>query len=116
LTATLLEEAVSCLPPRTDDPQQPPLSVSVYCDGGVENFNSAVDQVLSRFQLQRVQAQIDVQFSNSMIEAFWRSTKHNCLFQQCLDSLISLRKWVELYVKQHDEVMPHHAFKGQTPD
>jgi len=115
-TATLLEEAASYLPPSTDDPHQPPPSVSVYCDGGVENFNDAVDQVLSRFQMQRAQAQIDVQFSNSMIEAFWRSTKHNCLFQQRLDSLEAIGKWVAFYVMQHNEVMPHHAFKGQTPN
>ena len=115
-TATLLEDAASYLPPSTDDPHQPTPSVSVYCDGGVENFNDAVDQVLSRFQMQHAQAQIDVQFSNSMIEAFWRSTKHNCLFQQRLDSLEAIGKWVAFYVMQHNEVMPHHAFKGQTPN
>jgi len=115
-TATLLEEAASCLPPSDDDTTQPPPVVSVYCDGGVENFNEAIDQVLSRFQMQRVQTQIDVQFSNSMIEAFWRSTKHKCLFQQRLDSLAAIRKCVTFYVQQHNEVMPHHAFKGQTPN
>jgi|GEM_PF-237821 len=115
-TARLLEEAASCLPPSAHDTTQPSPAISVYCDGGVENFNLAVDQVLSRFQMQRVQAQIDVQFSNSMIEAFWRSAKHNCLFQQRLDSLTAIRKWVEFYIQQHNEVMPHHAFKGQTPN
>ena len=75
-TATLLEDAAHCLSSATDNIPQPAPTVSLYCDGGVENFNEAVDQVLSRFQIVRVQAQIDVQFSNSMIEAFWRSTKH----------------------------------------
>jgi putative transposase len=115
-TATLLEEAASCLPPNANDPLQSPPAVSLYCDGGVENFNDAVDQVLSRFQMQRVQAQIDIQFSNSMIEAFWRSTKHNCLFQQKLDAVSALCQWTDFYVRQHNEVMPHSAFKGQTPD
>jgi transposase InsO family protein len=75
-TATLLEDAAHCLSSATDNIPQPAPTVSLYCDGGVENFNEAVDQVLSRSQIVRVQAQIDVQFSNSMIEAFWRSTKH----------------------------------------
>jgi putative transposase len=115
-TATLLEEAASCLPPNANDPLQSPPAVSLYCDGVVENFDDAVDQRLSRFQMQRVQAQIDVQFSNSMIEAFWRSTKHNRLFQQKLDSVSALRQWTDFYVRQPNEVMPHSAFKGQTPD
>ena len=115
-TASILEEAASCLPPRIDNPNEPPPVVTVYCDGGVENFNEAVNKVLIRFQLLRVHAQIDVQFSNSLIEAFWRSTKHNCLFQQRLDSLAAVSKWVAFYIQQHNEVMPHHAFKGQTPN
>jgi hypothetical protein len=115
-TATLLEDAAHCLSSATDNIPQPAPTVSLYCDGGVENFNEAVDQVLSRFQIVRVQAQIDVQFSNSMIEAFWRSTKHNCLFQQRLDSLAAIQRWVAFYVQQHNEVMPHSAYQGQTPN
>lgn len=80
-TATLLEEAASCLPP-TVNPGEPPPDVSIYCDGGVENFNEAVDGVLSRFQIQRIHAQIDVDFSNSLIEAFWRSVKLCGMFHQ----------------------------------
>jgi len=33
-----------------------------------------------------------------------------------LESLEGIRKWVAFYVQQHNEVMPHHAFKGQTPN
>lgn len=114
-TATLLEEAATCLTPSSDLSTSTP-SIAIYCDGGVENFNKAVDQTLTRFQLQRVHAQIDVDFSNSLIEAFWRSAKHNCLFQQKLDSLTALRNWIDFYVQQHNEVMPHSAFKGQAPN
>ncbi len=63
-TARLLEGPASCLPPHVVDPAELRPSVSVYCDGGVENFNESVDQVLSRFQLQRARAQVDVDFSN----------------------------------------------------
>jgi hypothetical protein len=28
----------------------------------------------------------------------------------------AIRKWAEFYVQQHNQVMPHHAFKGPTPN
>lgn len=33
-----------------------------------------------------------------------------------LDSLEAVTKHVAFYVQQHNEVIPHSAFKGQTPD
>jgi putative transposase len=57
-----------------------------------------------------------VTFSNSMIEAFWRSLKHSWLYLHSLDSFAALHRLTEFYVKAHNEVMPHAAFEGQTPD
>jgi putative transposase len=51
-----------------------------------------------------------------MIEAFWRSLKHSWLYLLSLESVESLRLLVDFYVRQHNEVMPHAAFEGQTPD
>ena len=51
-----------------------------------------------------------------MIEAFWPSLKHAWLYLHCLESVESLRRLVDFYVRQHNEVMPHAAFEGQTPD
>ena len=51
-----------------------------------------------------------------MIEAFWRSLKHSWLYLHSLESVESLRRLVDFYVRQHNEVMPHAAFEGQTPD
>ena len=45
----------------------------VYADSGVENVNGVVDAALLAACLNRVLAQVEVAFSNSMIEAFWRS-------------------------------------------
>jgi len=50
---------------------------------------------LSRYQLQRVQAQVDVGFSISLIEAFWRTAEHNCRFQKSLNSLAAFRQWTD---------------------
>ena len=59
---------------------------------------------------------VDITFSNSMIEAFWRSLKHSWLYLHSLESVEPLRSLVGFYVRQHNEVMPHAAFEGQTPD
>jgi putative transposase len=70
----------------------------------------------------RVLAQVEITFSNSMIEAFWRSLKHAWLYLHPLDSFAALRRLTEFYVKAHNgrkrslRVMPHAAFEGQTPD
>ncbi len=88
----------------------------VVADSGSENVNGAVDDVLDGEELTRVLAQVEVTFPNSMIEAFWRSLKHSWLYLHSLDSLAALRPLVEFYVDQHNGVMPHSAFQGQTPD
>ena len=51
-----------------------------------------------------------------MIEAFWRSLKHSWLYLHPLDSFAALRRLIEFYINEHNEVMPHAAFQGQTPD
>jgi hypothetical protein len=88
----------------------------VVADSGSENVNGAVDDLLDGEDLSRVLAQVEITFSNSMIEAFWRSLKHGWLYLHPLDSLPALRRLIAFYVKAHNEVMPHSAFEGQTPD
>jgi len=48
----------------------------VVMDSGVENLNGIVDGFFDSGKLRRVLAQVDVTFSNSLIEAWWRSLKH----------------------------------------
>ena len=61
-------------------------------------------------------AYTELKFSNSMIEAWWRSLKHQWLFLHPLDSVGTVRRLVEFYVREHNTVLPHSAFRGQTPD
>jgi transposase InsO family protein len=89
---------------------------TLYADSGIENINAAVDATLFSACLERVLAQVDVTFSNSMIEAFWRSLKHQWLYINYLDSIEKVRNLVEFFVEQHNTQMPHSAFAGQTPD
>ena len=61
-------------------------------------------------------AQVEVGFSNSIVEAFWRSLKQQWLFLNSLDTVARVRALVEFYVTEHNTKMPHPAFGGQTPD
>lgn len=79
----------------------------VVMDSGVENVNSTVDPLFSSGQLRRVLAQVDVTFSISLIEAWWRSLKRQWLYLHHLDSVATVRRLVRFYVQEHNEVMPH---------
>ena len=88
----------------------------VLADAGVENVNAQVDELITTGILRRVLAITELQFSNSMIEAWWRSLKHQWLFLNSLDSVTTVRRLVEFYVHEHNRALPHSAFRGQTPD
>ena len=88
----------------------------VLADSGVENVNAQVDELITTGVLRRVLALTELQFSNSMIEAWWRSLKHQWLFLHPLDSVTTVRRLVAFYVDEHNRVLPHSAFRGQTPD
>ena len=88
----------------------------LLADGGVENVNAQVDDLITSGLLQRVLAFVDIKFSNSMIEAWWRSLKHQWLFLHPLDNVATIRRLVEFYVREHNTVLPHSAFRGQPPD
>ena len=88
----------------------------VLADAGVENVNGQVDALISTGVLRRMLALTELKFSNSMIEAWWRSLKHQWLFLHSLDSVTTVRRLVTFYVDEHNRVLPHSAFRGQTPD
>ena len=88
----------------------------VLTDAGVENVNAQIDALLATGVLRRLLAMTELKFSNSMIEAWWRCLKHHWLFLHSLDSVTTVRRLVAFYVDEHDHVLPHSAFRGQTPD
>jgi Integrase core domain len=73
----------------------------VLADAGVENVNAQVDDLIASGVLRRVLAFTELTFSNSMIEAWWRSLKHQWLFLHSLDSVTTVRRLVEFYVQEH---------------
>jgi putative transposase len=83
----------------------------VLADAGVENVNAQVDDLIASGVLRRVLAFTELKFSNSMIEAWWRSLKHQWLFLHSLDSVPTVRRLVEFYVHEHNGVLPHSAIR-----
>ena len=110
-TAKLIVQAAKGLKETTEHavPQ-------VYMDSGVENINADVAALIETNTIKRVLAQVDIHFSNSMIESWWRQLKHQWLFLNTLDSIATVRRLFDFYVQQHNEQVPHSAFEGQTPD
>ena len=91
-------------------------TATVMADQGVENCSADVDALIEQGLLRRVLAQVEITFSNSLIEAWWRSLKHGWLFLHPLENVTQVRRLVGFYVEQHNTHMPHSAFRGQTPD
>ena len=55
-------------------------SANLFADDGTENQNKDVDSLVEAGRIIRTIGQIDIEFSNSMIEALFRSLKHRWLF------------------------------------
>ena len=108
-TVAILLEASRAANPLSTPP-------TVVADSGVENVNSAVDELIESGALRRLLATIEISFSNSLIEAWWRSLKHQWLFLHSLDSLSTLKRLVRFFVTEHNSRLPHSAFQCQTPD
>jgi len=78
------------------------------------NVNAAVDALIATGVLRRLLAFTELRFSNSMIEAWRRSLKHHWPYLHSLDSVATIRRLVTFYVHEHNHVLPHSAFRGQT--
>ena len=85
-------------------------------DGGVENVNGAVDELVDAGLLKRVLAQTEITFSNSLIESWWRVLKHQSLYLNTLDTVRTVEKLAAFYIREHNSRLPHSAFRKQTPD
>jgi putative transposase len=106
-TALLLRQAVQGLSGQTP---------TLLADGGVENCNGAVDELVDCGLLKRLLAMTEITFSNSLIESWWRMLKHQWLYLNTLDTVNTLEKLIAFYVNEHNTRLPHSAFRGQTPE
>jgi hypothetical protein len=114
--STKLEPTTTCRVLEAAGEHLPGTFPTVVADSGVENVNHEVDRLLDLGRLRRVLAQVEVLYSNSMIEAWWRSLKQSWLYLHTLDSRAAVERLVAFYVEQHNRVIPHLACDGRTPD
>ena len=61
-------------------------------------------------------AQIDIEFSNSMIEMLFLRFKHRYLFTFPLTNFETLEKGADFFFNESNTVIPHAALKGGTPE
>lgn len=87
----------------------------VLVDSGTENLNRHVDHLVQSGIIRRTIAQIDISFSNSMIESFFRAIKHRWLFMLSLDDIECVRKYVGEFIEDYNTLIPHSALRGATP-
>lgn len=89
---------------------------TLFADSGVENKTGSIDELVDSGAFRRVLAQTEIACSNSMIESWWRTLKHQWLFLNELGSVSALRRLINYYVEEYNARLPHSAFRGQTPD
>jgi transposase InsO family protein len=87
----------------------------VFVDSGTENLNRHIDDLVQSSRIRRIVAQIDIEFSNSMIEMLFHRLKHRHLFNILLDTFEAVVAGVNFYLTDSNENMPHSALKGATP-
>jgi len=88
---------------------------NLFVDGGFENINEHVERLINEGAIERTIAQVDVSFSNSMVEALFKSLKNNYLYQKRINTMTELTGHVRFYFQQHNEEIPHVSLSGATP-
>ena len=84
-------------------------------DGGSENKGRVVDSIEAAGQIRKEVARFEITFSNSIVEAVFRSLKHNYLYHKEVISVASLTRHANFWFTEHNEKIPHTAFNGETP-
>lgn len=90
-------------------------SLQLYMDSGSENKNHVVSKLLLGFNISRVLAKIDVKYSNSVVEAVFRSLKSNFLRRQTIKNKRHLKCLISFYIKEYNYSIPHNTFEYATP-
>ena len=88
----------------------------VFVDGGSENTNSDVQGLVNLGKIVKTICQIEVDFSNSMIESFFHHLKNKHLYFVNLSSFEVLEKEVRFYIEEANEKIPLQVLGGLTPN
>ena len=89
--------------------------IDLICDGGSEN-KGGVDVFVNQNDnnLNKLIAQTDIIFSNSMVEAVNKRIKYDFLFTEKLYDIEQVNKYLNFAVDQYNN-KPHSALYGLTP-
>jgi transposase InsO family protein len=109
-TAALLENALT----RSRFPAKGE-TLRLIVDGGGENKGKSVEKLESSGHFKKQVARFEISFSNSMVEALFRSLKHNYLYSQSIQDLKALTRHTNFWFSEHNDRIPHTAFNGETP-
>jgi len=110
-TATLIQKALL----KVAQGKVKKRDLRLIVDGGGENKGSEMKKLEGMKHFRKQVAQFEISFSNSIVEALFRSLKHNYLFHQNITNPSSLKKHVDFWFTDHNERIPHTAFDGETP-
>lgn len=105
-TAALLEQALK---------RSTRTKLCLLVDGGSENKGPGVQELELEGAFTKKVARFEISYSNSMVEALFRQLKNNYLYSQKIDSIKSLFKHAKFWFGEHNDVIPHTAFDGETP-
>jgi transposase InsO family protein len=110
-TTTVLRSARTLLKTDPGD-HSPPIVIS---DSGIENIGP-VSALAEEGWLKHLVAQVDIVSSNSMVERYFMSLRHQWLYLHDLTDLKTVTRLVDQYVSDHNTLIPHAALGGRTPD
>lgn len=87
----------------------------IMVDGGTEYFNRDVDQLVDDGTIKRTLAQIEIDFSNSLIESLFLRLKHWHLYLKKLNTIDQLREHTDFYLRESNNRIPRAVLGGATP-
>jgi len=93
------------------------VNTDILFDDGTENNNSSVDSFFNSeaIPLNKIIAQKDIRFSNSMVEAVNKILKYRWLFTHDIPNLDSLVNHLDYFIPVYNDIRPHVSLKGLTP-
>jgi len=94
---------------------QPSEQVLLISDGGPENDNELVTTFVASSPLKHLIAQVDVYFSNSLIEAVNKILKYQYIFRKKYDSFEQLKRGLPEDIEDYHD-RPHGSHRGLSPN
>jgi putative transposase len=92
------------------------IAPTLIVDGGPENNNILVEDFISKSPIVKLVAQSDIPSSNSMVEAKNKKIKYEWLYRKSIPDASALRKELEKFFEEDNNIKPLHALGGFTPD